>query len=293
MRPDADDPAFQQFLKEIDDHFVHVVGDLLGWTVFGSPEFNVGSGNVVIRFENQAGGHYLFRVPRFSQDPLRRVALAYRHFGASGLLPEQIYIDGKCALERYAQGLALSDRSPDPALMALGRALAQVHAVSGAGYGPLSHGTTGGFADAGACYAQSMFSARVGDADEDLDEREAGMLERLAQRAGQLPAALHDAPVRLGHGDLWRRNIIVNAGADAGITLIDWDRIGSYPREHDFVFMVDADLSVRQKQVVLYAYGADLDAQLLDWFALRRLIGDPGTSGRDKLAAAERHNLLD
>jgi aminoglycoside phosphotransferase (APT) family kinase protein len=291
VRPDADDPAFQQFLKEIDDHFVYVVGDLLGWKVTGTPEFGVGSGNVVIRFENQAGGRYLFRVPRFAQDPLRRVALAYRHFGASGLLPEQIYIDGKCALERYAQGVALSDRSPDPALASLGRALAKIHAVSGEGFGPLSHGTSGGFVDARAYYAQSVFPASVDDADEDLDEQQAGTLERLAQRARQLPAALHDAPVRLGHGDMWRRNIVVNA--DGGITLIDWDRIGCYPREYDFIFMVDADLSPQQKKLVLGAYGEDLDAQLLDWFSLRRLMGDPAASGRDKLATAARHGLLE
>lgn len=291
MRPDPADPGFQRFLKEIDDHFVHVVGDLLGWKVAGRPEFAVGSGNIVIRFENGVGERFLFRVPRHTQDQLRRVALAYRHFGNTGIMPENVYMDGKCVLERYVEGQPLSRRSSDAALQALGRTLALVHAKAGEKYGPLSHGTTGLDDDADAYYRENPIVVAHGDDDgQDLSRAQALELQALEQLVRVPPPALRGAQVRLGHGDMWRNNVVV--GGQSSISLIDWDRIGCYPREYDFVFMVDADLDTRQKNLVLAAYGAPLEPVLLNWFALRRLMGNREARASDKLAAAARHGLL-
>ncbi len=284
-----DDPEFQRFLKEIDDHFVYVLSELLHWEVEERPQFAVGAGNVVIRFKTR-DGRFLFRVPKVSQQQLRRVALAYALFGKTGLMPERIYFDGKCVIERYVEGMALSTRTSDQALVALGRALSQIHAVPGDAYGPLSHGTTGSCADPQEYYGQKPFPpADDGERDEDLTEREERRLGCLSDRASVLPDRLARAPRFLGHGDMWRRNIVIK---DDRLKLIDWDRIGSYPREHDFVFMVDADLEQTQKDLLLASYRFELDPELLAWFSLRRVLGNRGIGKREKLALAERHRLL-
>lgn len=283
------DASFDKFLKDIDDHFVHVVGDLLGWKVQERPDFRVGAGSVVLRFRTQQG-LFIFRVPQFSQEQLRRIALAYLHFGASGLMPEKIYHDGKCVLERYVPGVPLSARADDASLAALGRQLALLHALPASGFGPLSHGTTALFADVAEWLAQAPSPSPDIDDEaghvEELDDDARAALQALYAEVAAPPAALLQAPCRVGHGDLWRSNIVM--GADGGVTFIDWDRIGAYPREHDFVYLSDAELEPRQRDVVLQAYGHPLDRGLVHWFALRRLLGNRRMLARDKLAAARR-----
>jgi len=284
------DAAFQQFLKEIDDHFVYVVGDLLRWKVLERPDFRLGAGNVVLRFRTPQG-LFIFRVPRYSQEQLRRVALAYRHFGAAGLLPEKLYHDGKCVLERYIAGVPLSAQADDDSLRALGRQLARVHALPATGFGPLAYGTTALFADVAEWFAESPSPIPDDDdssaaAEEDLDDAEVAALQALYAEVARLPEALRQAPCRVGHGDLWRDNVVLDA--DDAVTFIDWDRIGAYPREHDFVFLADAELDARQRAIVLQAYGHPLDRGLIRWFSLRRLLGHQRMRSRDKLAAARR-----
>lgn len=283
------DAAFEGFLKEIDDHFVHVVGDRLRWKVLERPDFSVGAGSVVLRFRTPEG-LFIFRVPRYAQEQLRRIALAYRHFGATGLMPEKIYHDGKCVLERYVPGVPLSSRADDRCLAALGRQLALLHGLPATGFGPLSHGTTALFADASEWLAQSPSptpdEADMAVLDEDLDAAERQALAALYDEVAIMPQALALAPCRVGHGDVWRNNVVL--GAEGGVTLIDWDRIGAYPREHDFVCLADANLDPRQKNLVLEAYGHPLDHRLVRWFSLRRLLGNQQSRARDKLAAARR-----
>ena len=290
MRTDLSTPEFQRFLKEIDDHFVYVVGDLLQWKVLERPQIKVGSGNVVLRFKTQEG-LFIFRVPQHSQQQLRRVALAYQHFGPSGLMPEPIYRDGKCVLERYVEGLPLSDRATDAELVTLAQKLALVHAVPADRFGVLSHGSTGIHADADASYAPLKVESSDDSTLEDaaLTPDESSAFDAMAHRAALVPVAVRRAPCFLGHGDLLRNNIVLGA---QGVYFIDWDRIGSYPREHDFVFLTDADLSPRQQALVLAHYPQALDPVLLNWYALRRVVGGWGISRRAKLALAERHGLL-
>ena len=285
---------FQHFLKEINDHFVHVVGERLGWKVLERPSYTVGNGNVVLRFRT-AEGLFAFRVPRFSQVQLRSVALARHHFADLGLMPALVYRDGKCELERYVPGLPLSAAAQDDTLVGLAQQLSRLHTVPASGFGRLTHGSSGWFADAAAWAAANPMVVhtghRRGEEEVALEPHEAAAADALAQRIATLPAALHGAPVCVCHGDLWRSNIVV--GPEGGTTLIDWDALGAYPREADLVLLVDADLDARQKALFLQAYGHPVDPVLLQWFALCRLARDPRTRLREKLARVRRHGLLD
>lgn len=284
---------FQQFLKEINDHFVHVVGERLGWTVLERPSWTEGNGNVVLRFRTPQG-LFIFRVPKHSQFQLRSVALAYRHFGHLGLMPEVVYRDGKCVLERFMPGLPLSSDSSDATLQALGQRLAALHHLPATGFGRLSHGVSGWFDDATTWLAENPGTVHTGrrhaQDDAGLDPEQRELADALARRIAEAPTGLHAAPVRVCHGDLWRSNVIV--GPDGALTLIDWDMLGAYPCEVDLVVMVDADLDARQKALVLEAYGRPVDMALAHWIALRRIAQNPRASLRDKLDKALRHQLL-
>jgi aminoglycoside phosphotransferase len=283
---------FQRFLKEVNDHFVHVVGERLGWKVLERPSWTSGNGNVVLRFRT-AQGLFIFRVPKYSQFQLRSVALAYHHFAHLGVMPEVVYRDGKCVLERYMPGVPLSAASSDEVLCRLARTLAQLHTLPATGFGRLTHGTTGWFTDATAWSADNamvLHSGHRGEADEP-DAQEAQLVEALTRRIAELPDAMRTAPVWVSHGDLWRSNVIV--GPEGRVTLIDWDTMGAYPRENDLTVVVDADLDARQKALFLEAYGHPVDEGLLRWIALCRIVRNPGARLREKLAKVRQHGLLD
>lgn len=286
-------PDFDRFLREIEDHFVHVVEDRLRWQVLEQPQRQVGNGSVVLRFLTPQG-RFIFRVPQFSQEQLRAVMLAYRYLGASGMMPEKLYHDGKCIVEQFIDGAPLSGRSADAVLQALARRLATIHAMPATGFGPLLHTTHGRYPDAQAWLEDAGGRVAPRDQpqwhDEELGPDEIDSLLALHAQAARAPRALAAAPTCLGHGDLWRRNIV--ATPEGVVKLIDWDGIGAYPREHDFAFMAEADLDARQQEVVLAAYGQPLDPSLLRWFSLRKLVGKRQLRGRDMLRVAGRHGLL-
>jgi hypothetical protein len=286
--------AFEKFLGEIHDHFVHVVGERLEWQVLERPSYTVGNGNVVLRFRT-AQGLFLFRVPRFSQLQLRSLALARLHFGELGLMPELVYRDGKCEIERYMRGLPLSAGVSDETLQGLARQLAAVHQLPAMGCGRLVHGRVGTYADVATWLAETPVTVHSGrrhaeQADAPLDAEETEAAAALSERMRHPPPQLLQAPCVVCHGDLWRENIVV--GPEGETTLIDWDMLGAYPREADLVLLVNADLDARQKALFLQAYGHPVDAESLQWWNLRRMARDRRMRLRDKLERMRRHGLL-
>lgn len=266
-------------IDEIHDHLVFVLREKLNWTDAQNPALAAGGGHVVIRFE-RAGRRYVFRVAKHGLAQHKRTMLAYRLVGSIGLMPEKIYHDGVCVVERYAEGRPLSARASDEILARLGRALGQLHAVQAVGFGPLDHDNAGHFCDAMG-YFSAQPSVELDWADSDVPQGLAETLERAVEEVHQIPRSVREAPVRLGHGDLWRDNVLF---CDTGFTIIDWDRIGAYPVERDLAILLDAGLTGAQVEIALSAYPqrGSVSRERLNWFAKRRVLRDRGLRLFDK-----------
>jgi aminoglycoside phosphotransferase len=263
----------QTMLDEIHDHLVFVLSEKLHWTDATNPEMSAGGGHVVIRFE-RAGQRYVFRVARHGFAQHKRTMLAYRFAGPLGIIPEKIYHDGVSIVERHVDGRPLSAHIEDAVLRRLAEALARLHSMPAQGFGPLDFDTQGSFPDALAYFAAQP-PLELDWSESDVSGAEAARLEAALARAQDVPSEVCAAPVRMGHGDLWRDNIIVDA---EGFRIIDWDRIGAYPIERDLAFLLESGLNPVQRAVFFSAYGLrDLvNAQRLFWFACRRVLRDRG-----------------
>lgn len=263
----------QAMLDEIHDHLVFVLREKLHWTDAANPEMSAGSGHVVIRFEH-AGQRYVFRVARYGLAQHKRTMLAYRFAGPLGIIPEVVYHDGVSIVERHVDGRPLSAHIEDAVLRRLAKALARLHSLPAQGFGPLDFDAQGSFPDALA-YFGAQPALELDWSESDVTGAEAARLEAALARAKEIPPEVRTAPVRLGHGDLWRENIIVDV---ADFRIIDWDRIGAYPIERDLAFLLESGLNPVQRAVFFSAYGLrDLvDAHRLFWFACRRVLRDRG-----------------
>lgn len=275
-------------LDEIHDHLVHVLTEKLHWPDATGPEMSAGGGHVVIRFQ-RAGQRYVFRVARHGLLQHKRTMLAYRLAGSLGLMPEKIYHDGVSVVERHAEGSALSASVADAVLARLGQGLGRLHALPAQGFGPLDFDTQGAFPDAMSYFAAQP-AVRLDWAESDVSDALAERLQRAVHDANELPLSVRGAPVRLGHGDLWARNVIVDA---AGFTVIDWSSIGAYPIELDLAFLLESGLSAAQFDVLLraYAWRESVSRERLSWFARLRVLRDRGLRLADmapKLLAIDR-----
>lgn len=266
-------------LDEIHDHLVFVLTEKLHWTDARNPEMSAGGGHVVIRFE-RAGQRYVFRVARHGLAQHKRTMLAHRFAGSLGMMPEKLYHDGVCVVERHADGQPLSGRVGDSVLRQLAEALARLHSMQARGFGPLDFDTQGSFADAQA-YFNAQPAIDIDWSESDVSDTEVERLEAALAAANEIPDAVRAAPVRLGHGDLWRDNIIVDT---AGFRIVDWDRIGAYPIERDLAFVLESGLDAAQRSVFFGAYGLrDLvGLQRMRWFAHRRVLRDRGLRLADR-----------
>jgi aminoglycoside phosphotransferase (APT) family kinase protein len=228
----------QAMLDEIHNHLVYVLTEKLGWTDARDPEMSAGGGHVVIRFE-RAGHRYVFRVAKHGFPQHKRTMLAYRLVGPLGLMPEKIYHDGVSVVERHVEGGALGARVSWVALERLGQGLARLHALPAQGFGPLDFDNQGAFPDATAYFSEQP-EVGLDWAESDVSDVQARVLEDGVEQANRLPPSVQAAPVRLGHGDLWRDNVIVSSES---FKIIDWDRIGAYPVERDLAFLLETGLS--------------------------------------------------
>jgi hypothetical protein len=218
---------FQAMVDEIHRYFVHVLQDKLGGIDDGQSQMAHGSGHVVIRF-NLDGETLVFRVPKFGLGQMRGTMLAYRHLAHLGVMPEKVYHDAKCIIERFIPGVPLDAVVSAAVLADLARKLAAIHAIPASGYGPLSFDRQGSFQDARADYLGEGFADGTGLGD--LPAAQQAQLRDAMHRAAEVPAGLVEAPMVLGHGDLWRKNVLVSA---EDFKVIDWDRVGAYPRERE------------------------------------------------------------
>jgi thiamine kinase-like enzyme len=260
---------------------VYVLKEKLDWMDATTPEMALGGGHVVIRFE-RGGQRYVFRVAKHGLQQHKRSMLAYRWLGALGIIPEKVYHDGVSLLERHADGVPLSAQVSDAVLQQLAQALARIHAMPAQGFGPLDFDTQGAFADATAYY-QAQPLVAVDWAEMDLSDDQFEAIQAAVLNANTLPSTLLDEPVRLGHGDLWRNNILVTA---TELKILDWDHIGAYPIERDLAFLLELGLSEAQRRLFFFHY-AQRDAVkpvLLRWFAVRHVLRDRGLRLDKKLA---------
>ena len=233
-KSEAENARFAAILDEIHDYLVFVLQEKLGWFDIPAPEMAAGGGHVVIRFV-RLGRRMVFRVPLHGIEQLKRTMLAYRHLGHLDIMPEKIYHDGKCIIESHAEGVALSPQVSDQVLRHLATQLAKMHAMPAECYGPFAFDFQGSHADA-ASYYQARPSIVIDRSETDLTADQSGVLEMALAQAAIIPADLLTAKTAVGHGDLWRKNILVE---NDRFKIIDWDRVGAYPIEYDLVLLLD------------------------------------------------------
>lgn len=286
-RSQEQNDQFGAFLEEIRAHMSYVLSVKFGWNVIDNPEISLGAGHVVIRFEKD-GRRLVFRVPQRGLDQLKRSMLAYRHVEDLGFMPQKIYHDGKCIIEEHVDGIPLNPEVSDLLIIRLAQSLSKMHAVQTGGYGPLRFDLQGSHSDAASFHAGE--GAIVIDRSEmDLTEHQSSKLELAVEYASKIPVDLADIKTRLGHGDLWRKNVLIERDQ---FKIIDWDRIGAYPVELDLAFMVDADFSTVQQELFMQHYEHAVRSDLLRWIALRRVLLSRKLQLRKKLQVIELHQLI-
>jgi hypothetical protein len=272
----------QVMLDEIHNHLVYVLKEKLQWPDASNPEMAMGAGHVVIRFE-RAGERYVFRVAKHGLQQHKRSMLAYRLVGALGMMPEKVYHDGICLLERHVDGAPATTQVADAVLQQLATQLSRLHALPAHGYGQLDFDTQGSFADAEAYY-QAQVKVDVDWSEVDLSDAQIDEMNAAVWDANGVPQAVLHAPVQLGHGDLWRNNIFVTA---TDFKILDWDHIGAYPVERDLAFLLALGLSAAQRALFFahYAQASAVNPEVLRWFAKRQVLRDRGMRLGHKLSA--------
>ena len=271
----------QGMLDEIHNHLVFVLKEKLGWVDASNPAMSAGGGHVVIRFE-RGGQRYVFRVAKHGLHQHKRTMLAYQHVGHLAVIPEKVYHDGISLLERHADGFPLNTQVSDSVLKRLAQTLSKLHAMPTQGFGPLVFDTQGAFPDA-AAYYHAQPAVELDWAEADLSDEHAQEMMAALLDANTMPPALMQAPVHLGHGDLWGNNILVTA---ADFKILDWDRIGAYPLERDLAFLLELGLSESQRNMFFshYSQRDSVNPQLVRWLAKRRVMRDRGVRLSKKLA---------
>ena len=276
-----------KMLEEVIDHLEYVLLSKFKMGALVNPEHAVGRGHVVIRFQS-GSERWVFRSPLHSREQLRRNLLAYRHVGLMKLMPEKVYHDGKCLIEKYVEGHPLSSAASDASIIDLAHKLSRMHAIPATHYGPLDFDLQGRYESAVAYFSRKPPIA-VDRSDADLNESQERLLNAAVKRAAVMHPDLMNSGVFLGHGDLWRKNILVSS---EGVRVIDWDRIGAYPPEYDLVFIAEAELTSQQQFLFLRHYGRPVNTSLLSWFNLRRTLLNGGLRLEKKVARLQHLELV-
>jgi len=219
---------------------------------------------------------------------MRSTMLAYLHLGHLDLMPDKVYHDPKCIIERFAPGAPLDASVQTGVLTGMAHKLAAMHAIGASGYGPLAFALHGSFDDATADYLRPGYAE--GFEPGGLPADQADHLQAIWRRAAEPPTGLAQAPMVLGHGDLWSKNILVS---DTVFRIIDWDRVGAYPRERDLALLLDVDFSAAQQEAFLAAYGEPVRRDWINWFGLRKLLSNRSLSNASRLAGIQATRWLD
>jgi len=278
---------FSAMLDEINNHLVYVLTEKLGWHDAVNPEMSVGGGHVVIRFEND-GQRLVFRVPKFGIMQLKRNMMAYRYLGHLDIIPEKVYHDGKCIIELHADGGPFSSKVSDAVLGRMASQLSVMHGIQTNGFGPLNFDLQGGYPSA-AAYFQDRAPLALDWAEMDLTSIQTDALTAALAQSATVPDELQSAPTFLGHGDLWRNNILVSQD---GFKIVDWDRLGAYPIERDLAFLWVAGLCASQRALFYRVYAKTVNRSLLRWFAVRHILQDGSLRLSKKLKKIQEIDLL-
>jgi hypothetical protein len=258
--------SFDCFLSEIDLHFQNVVKKRLGWGELQEAKFKVGASSVVIRF--RVGGEYfIFRVPKYSQRQLRACLIAWQHFADSGLMPEKIYHDEKCIVERFLPGHVLAEGPVgDCELEKMAEALRTLHSITATGFDRIAYDCEGENKNLADC-----FLPYVEPGINWLEEQriiDNIRLSHLREIMSVMPDPA-EKKVFICHGDMSAANIMVDRDA---VRFIDWDGICAFPREYDFSYL-NVDPGFRKwMDDLISAYGFSLNRELIDYFSFGNIL---------------------
>jgi len=257
----------QRHLPEIDRHFEHLMRDVLKWSVEPPIEFNFGAGNVVLRFRAQ-GERYLMRVPKFSHQQIRTYMLARRHFEGQSFFPDVVYADELCVIERYVEAEPLSESTSLSDMERLGDALRRLHQYPAQGHGPLTHANVGKFDQPRLVIKEQ----RILQGMKWLVEQQRMSVQQEALMLSHFEWGLQrwaQSPIRICHGDLNLSNILLNPQQ---LVFIDWDHLGAYPIERDFMSSHLRRLNPTQLHALYQGYADSVSSELVRWFDVFRHI---------------------
>jgi Ser/Thr protein kinase RdoA (MazF antagonist) len=165
--------------------------------------------------------------------------------------------DGPLCLLAYVDGVSPPEwpHWPAPVLEALGRFLADLHAVPAEFAAPID-------------LAPPVADLRQVDDDLAAEFRE--QIERL--EALREAAKLAAAPWVVCHTDAGGDNLYVDANGRLGV--LDWDHAALAPAESDFILVARDQRDRGPLSHVVRGYGHDPDPDRLRYFLLRRYLGD-------------------
>lgn len=257
---------FDSFLAEADAHFKAVLNKLPGFENPQELKFKIGASSLVIRFRVEKE-YFIFRVPKYSQRQIRAYLLAYQHFSATGLMPEKIYHDEKCVVERLVPGHELTERLVgDCELEKLAAALLSLHLIPAIGFGRIVYGCEGENKSLADC-----FSTYVEKGINWLEEHgvmDDMRLSHLREIMAVLPEPA-EKNVFICHGDMSAPNIIVDSDR---VRFVDWDGLCAFPREYEFSYLnIEPKFHHHMKRLI-YLYGHPLNVNLINYFSFGNVL---------------------
>ncbi|WP_044408955.1 aminoglycoside phosphotransferase family protein [Thiomicrospira microaerophila] len=265
---DITQTQFDYFLQQVNAHFKYVIQQRLDWLITAL-DYKIGFGHLVIRFKRiEDGLFYIFRVPIYSQEQLKTAMRARRLLQDKPYVCELIYHDEKCMIEQYIDGVEFSNKIEDNKIVRLALALKDLHtSIPTQGCGRINYAANADQSNVISHYriALDEYWKRLQKV---VDSKEFEQIVIQVER--MLEQSIQYLPCVLCHNDLWRSNILFSN--DQPI-LIDWDLLGSYPKESDLTFLWNARLTERQISVFSEVYGDLGQPEHLAWFRLVKEMG--------------------
>jgi len=244
----------------------------------------------LVRFPHQ-GEEWVYRYAISGGKRIQRLVLAFEHFSNTSFMPKCLYFDEACLIEQYAGESHTEDTLSDDQLKLLACSLSSIHAKSSQGFGWLLYDRQGEHQSLQGFIHWTESDLRHVEEQKILTGQELSRLKNLCR----FQERWNEKIPGLVHGDVRLENLHWHG---THLKMIDWDRIGSMPREYDFLRLV-SQIPTKKMQTLLknYQYSEHLDWSFIRYFALldslRHLVNNRDDTGIFQRAATRIKLIMD